>query len=41
LIVRAPDHVQVVLDDDDRVAQIVEARERRQQLAVVALVQTD
>ena len=31
----------VVLDDDDGVAEIAQARERRQQLAVVALMQAD
>ena len=31
----------VVLDDDDGVAEIAQPRQRRQQLAVVALVQAD
>jgi hypothetical protein len=39
--VRRPDGLLVMLDDDDGVAEIAEPPERREQLAVVALVQTD
>ena len=40
-VVGRPDRLLVVLDDDDGVAEIAQARQRRQQLAVVALVQAD
>ena len=40
-VVGGPNRLLVVLDDDDRVAEIAQVRERRQQLAVVALVQAD
>ena len=40
-VVGRADRLLVVLDDDNRVAQIAQARERREQLAIVPLVQTD
>ena len=40
-VVRRPDRLLVVLDDDDGVAEVAEPRQRREQLAVVALVQAD
>ena len=40
-VVGHPDRLLVVLDDDDGVAEIAQPRQRRQQLAVVALVQAD
>ena len=40
-VVGGADRLLVVLDDDDRVAEIAQARERREQRAVVALVQPD
>ena len=36
-----PDRLLVVLHDEDRVAEVAEARERRDQLRVVALVEAD
>ena len=40
-VIRRPDRFFVVLDDDDRVAEIAKPGERPQQRAVVALVQPD
>ena len=40
-VVGRPDRLLVVLDDDDGVAEIAQPRQRRQQLAVVALMQAD
>ena len=40
-VVGGADRLLVVLDDDDGVAEIAQPRQRRQQLAVVALVQAD
>ena len=40
-VVRRPDRLLVVLDDDDGVAEIAQPRERGQQLPVVALMQAD
>ncbi len=40
-VVGGADRFLVVLDDDHRVAEIAQPRQRRQQLAVVALVQAD
>jgi hypothetical protein len=39
--VRRPDRLLVVLDDEDRVAEVAEPGQRRDQLCVVALVETD
>ena len=36
-----PDRLLVVLDDEHRVAQVAQARERRDELGVVALVEAD
>ncbi len=40
-VVRLPDRVLVVLDDDHRVAEVAQAHERVEQALVVALVQAD
>ena len=40
-MVGLPDRVLVVLDDDDRVAEVAEAMQRVEQALVVALVQPD
>ena len=40
-VVGGADRLLVVLDDDHGVAEIAQARQRREQLAVVALVQAD
>ena len=40
-VVGGPDRLLVVLDDHDGVAEIAQARERREERAVVALVQAD
>ena len=40
-MVRRHDHVLVVLDDDDRVAEVTQMHERLDQPVVVALVRTD
>ena len=39
--VGGPDRLLVVLDDDERVAQVAQARERRDELGVVPLVEPD
>ncbi len=39
--VRGPDRLLVVLDDEDRVAEVAQARQRRDELGVVALVEPD
>ena len=40
-IIRRAHRVLVVLDDDERVAEVTQTLERREQLVVVALVQSD
>src|SRR5262249_33937340 len=40
-VVGGADRVLVVLDDDDRVAEVAQARQRAEQALVVALVQAD
>jgi hypothetical protein len=40
-VIRGPNRFLVVLDDDDGVAEIAQARQRRQSLRIVALMQAD